>query len=146
MADSSSNPWYTRFVVSIWIAGFFSFACIASEYYYMVMSFWRQSYHIMFMFFGWSIIMMCLVAALVSILYTYTTLNYGNYHWWWRAYFNGFMVGPYLFGLTYYFIYSYDVPMDWGSAFVFTIMTVVLCAGISLIAGAASFLGSFHFN
>jgi len=58
----------------------------------------------MYFFLGNSLLMLALVASLSSVLQTYTLLNNGFYHWWWRSFLLGACAGIYLF-LVSAFIY-----------------------------------------
>ena len=69
---------------------FFELVCI-------LLAAWLECYYDSFGFFLTILILMLVVGAEQAVLFTYYQLSNEDYHWWWRAFWNGGAVGIYIF-------------------------------------------------
>lgn len=119
--------------------------CVISEMYYIVTSVWRHHYYFMFGYLGLSLLIMGFVAWQISTVQTYWTLNAGNYNWWWRSFFVGYLVGAQIFFLLSwwgFFREAEDSILVWVS---YCIQASMMCVFVGLMAAAFSFAGSWYF-
>ena len=113
--------------------------------YYIVTSFWRHTYYFMYGYLGLSLLIMGFVAWQISTVQTYWTLNAGNYNWWWRSFFVGYLVGFHLLALLSWFSFFKEDSDSLYVALNNCIQSLMACVFVGLMAGAFSFAGSWHF-
>jgi transmembrane 9 superfamily member 2/4 len=87
------------------------------------------------------------IVAQVSMVHTYLQLCGENYLWWWRSFSVGASSGGFLACLA---LMSHLVFASGGKLFAQTlaesVVLVVLCGVLSLVAGTVSVLASWKFN
>ena len=141
----SDQPCHARSWFTLLMGSMLTSLCVMSEMYYIVTSVWRHHYYFMYGYLGLSLLIMGFVSWQVSTVQTYWTLNAGNYNWWWRSFFVGYLVGAQLFFLLAwwgFFREDSDSVLVWLN---YCIQASMMCVYVGLMAATFSFAGSWYF-
>lgn len=102
----------------------------------------------MYAMFGYLFINMGLLVCIIivlSIVFTYLSLNSLNHEWWWRAFWVGGSGPVYMFFyLVYYMIYVLEMDMFAGEV-IYLIYSFNVCMFMSLMLGSISVASSWLF-
>ena len=88
---------------------------------------------------------MAIVAILVSIIQTYILLKHEIASWWWPSFMIGFATSFWMFCLAYSYYFFLGEGYGMGAFIIFSGEAAVICLMIGMMAGFASFIGSFFF-
>lgn len=136
---AKSAPFYTSPFLTVPVGSFLTFSAISTEIYYLLISIWREQFYFMFLYLMLSTLLMAIVAALVSIIQTYTLLRYENPHWWWPSYLIGFGAGIWTFLLSYEYYFLLGEGYGWAAFIIFSGEAALISLCIGMVAGFASF-------
>eukprot|EP00929_Paragymnodinium_shiwhaense_P054510 TRINITY_DN27325_c0_g1_i1.p1 TRINITY_DN27325_c0_g1~~TRINITY_DN27325_c0_g1_i1.p1 ORF type:complete len:626 (+),score=149.04 TRINITY_DN27325_c0_g1_i1:70-1878(+) len=139
-----SCKWYQSPVTQMFATGFLPFSAIYIELHYIFNSVWGPRiyslYGILLLAFG----MLLLVAATVTVLFTYFHLNAEDHRWWWRSFSTGAAVGCFFYAYCIYFYQQTGMKGFMQCSFFF-LYSLLVAYGLSLMLGAVSFYATYAF-
>lgn len=143
---SEQLPFYLRFPFNVLIAGILPFGAAFVQIYFIMCSFWaNDKFYYLFGFLFVVFFVVTAISAEISIVFTYFTLSYENYHWWWRSFFIGGSVAVYIpVFSTFYYLANMNVGNLLMLLQYFWYMALVSLF-VFLLNGTIGFLASFLF-
>jgi len=136
--------WYQSPVTQIFATGFLPFSAIYIELHYIFNSIWGPRiyslYGILLLAFG----MLLLVAATVTVLFTYFHLNAEDHRWWWRSFSSGGAVALFFYTYCIYFFLQTGMTGFLQCSFFF-LYSLLVAYGLALLLGAVSFYATYYF-
>ncbi|EMC98946.1 hypothetical protein BAUCODRAFT_65886 [Baudoinia panamericana UAMH 10762] len=141
------QPWYTRPLPSVALAGSIPFAILFIELLFVFKSLWQDKSGYYYLF-GYLAVITTI--TLVSVMQTtviavYILLCHENYHWWWRSFAVGASSGAWVFAYCgYYFVHHLRV-VGWGSGVLFFAYSALACLVYALLMGTVGFLTGYAF-
>ena len=90
------QPWYLETYNACLLGGLFCFASVGAEIAFVMQLVWTNSFTSFFVYLFFSICLMLVICAEVSMIFTYLSLVKGNHRWWWKAFLIPFSSGIYL--------------------------------------------------
>jgi transmembrane 9 superfamily protein 3 len=137
-----SRKWYLSVFTLVPACGLLPFGSIFIEMYFMFSSFWNYKFYYVYGFLLLVFIILTLVTICVTIVHTYTQLNFEDYRWQWPAFFSGGSVSVYVlcYSIYYYFAKTAMTGILQFS-FYFTYM-ISLSVGLFILCGTIGYFGS----
>jgi len=142
--DIPACVWYQSQSTQFVATGFLPFSAIYIELHYIFNSIWGPRiytlYGILLLAFG----MLLLVAATVTILFTYFHLNAEDHRWFWRAFSTGGAVAVFFYAYCIYFFFQTGMTGLLQCSFFF-LYSAFVAYGCALMIGAVSFYSTYYF-
>jgi transmembrane 9 superfamily protein 2/4 len=139
------QPWYRGGPSTVALSGILPVFFCYVELFYIMSSAWSQHYYETF---GFLLIVLWLVIVVVgeqAVLLTCNQLCHEDYHWWWRAFWNGGSVGIYVFLYSMLHFTGLEISSWWAIVFYFGYMGLVSLA-IFTMMGFVAVSSSLYFN
>merc|ERR1719395_106755 len=95
--------WYQSPVTQVFATGFLPFSAIYIELHYIFNSVWGPRVYSLYGILLLAFAMLLLVAATVTVLFTYFHLNAEGHRWWWRSFGSGGAVALFFYAYCFYF-------------------------------------------
>jgi transmembrane 9 superfamily protein 2/4 len=140
-----NQPWYRSGPSTVALSGILPVFFCYVELYYIMSSAWLQYYYVTF---GFLLIVLWMVIVVVgeqAVLLTYNQLCHEDYHWWWRAFWNGGSVGIYVFLYSMIYFTGLEINSVSSALFYFGYMGLVSLA-IFTMMGFVAVSSSLYFN
>lgn len=141
------QPWYTKSIYSILLAGLVPFAVIFIELLFVFRSIWQDKSGYYYVFGFLSVVsLVCLVTIIeVTIVATYIQLCAENYDWWWQSIFIGSGSAAWIFLYCAYFYWTKLHIQGFVSGLLFFSYSLLACAVYGLMTGTVGFLTAYVF-
>lgn len=141
------QPWYTRSIYSILLAGLIPFAVIFIELLFVFRSIWQDKSGYYYVFGFLSVVsLVCIVTVVeVTIVATYIQLCAENYHWWWQSIFIGSGSAVWIFMYCVWFYWTKLHIQGFISGMLFFSYSLLACAVYGLLTGTVGFLTAYAF-
>merc|ERR1719329_533998 len=136
--------WYQSPMTQLLASGFLPFSAIYIELHYIFNSIWGPRIYTLYGILLIASAMLLLVAATVTVLFTYFHLNAEDHRWMWRAFGTGFAVSFFFMAYCIYFFLQTGMTGFLQVSFFFVYSTLVAYA-LALILGAVSFYAAYYF-
>jgi hypothetical protein len=136
--------WYQSPMTQLLASGFLPFSAIYIELHYIFNSIWGPRIYTLYGILLLASAMLLLVAATVTVLFTYFHLNAEDHRWMWRAFGTGFAVSFFFMAYCIYFFLQTGMTGFLQVSFFFVYSTLVAYA-LALILGAVSFYAAYYF-
>jgi len=141
----TAKPIHQRIWVHITMCGILPFGSIFIEMYFVFTALWQYKYYYVFGFLLLVFLILIIVTLCVTVVSTYFLLNSEDYRWQWSSFLGGASVGIYIYAYgIYYFLRKTSMYGLLQVTYYFGYMGIA-CFGLSLMTGAAGFLGSYFF-
>lgn len=139
------KTYYFKLIALILLGGILPFFSIYVEIYYIFNSLWKYKFYYVYSFTLISFILLTISAACVSIVCTYTTLNFQDHHWHWMSFLSSGSLGIYFFLFSIYF-YTFKTQMTGLFQFLYYLTSVTLTSiYLSLLSGSIGYSASHIF-
>lgn len=139
-----SCRWYQSPVTQFCASGFLPFSAIYIELHYIFNSVWGPRIYSLYGILLLAIGMLLLVAATVTVLFTYFHLNAEDHRWWWRSFGSGGAVAIFFYAYCMYFFLQTGMSGFMQIAFFF-LYSLLVGYGIALLLGSVCFHASYYF-
>merc|ERR1711862_134684 len=139
-----SCRWYQAPLTQVFATGFLPFSAIYIELHYIFNSVWGPRIYTLYGILLIAFAMLLLVAATVTVLFTYFHLNAEDHRWWWRSFGTGFAVSLFFFVYCIYFFLQTGMTGFLQVSFFF-VYSALVAYGLALILGAVSFYAAYYF-
>eukprot|EP01083_Nonionella_stella_P018681 51954_1 len=138
-------PIYTSRASMMMIAGFLPFTAIYVELHYIFTSMWGHQIYTMFNVLFCAFVLLVIVTSAITVSLLYFQLSREDHRWWWSTFFNGGMIGFFLYAYSFYF-YFFTSGMSGflQASFYFGYMAIISFAAF-LMLGSAGFSVSLIF-
>lgn len=136
--------WYQSPVTQIFATGFLPFSAIYIELHYIFNSIWGPRIYSLYGILLLAFAMLLLVAATVTVLFTYFHLNAEDHRWWWRSFSSGGAVAIFFYTYCIYFFLQTGMTGFLQCAFFF-LYSLLVAYGLALLLGAVSFYSTYYF-
>lgn len=142
-----AQPWYTRNIYIVLLAGLVPFAVIFVEILFVFRSIWQDKSGYYYVFGFLSVVSLVNIVAVieVTIVATYVLLSAENYHWWWQSIFIGSGSGIWIFVYCVYFYFTKLHITGFVSGLLFFSYSLLACTVYGLLTGTVGFLTTFLF-
>jgi transmembrane 9 superfamily protein 2/4 len=141
------QPWYTRPLQSILLAGLIPFAVIFIELLFVFQSMWqdKSGFYYVFGFLSVVSIILILTIAEVTVVTIYINLCNENYQWWWHSFLVGGASAIWVFVYcVWYYFFKLHVQ-GWVSGMLFFAYSSMVCVVYGLACGTVGFLTAYAF-
>jgi len=125
-------------------SGFLPFSAIYIELHYIFNSIWGPRIYTLYGILLFAFALLLLVAATVTVLFTYFHLNAEDHRWWWRSMGTGCAVSFFFMAYCVYFFLQTGMTGFLQVSFFFVYSALVAYA-LALILGAVSFYAAYYF-
>ncbi|MCJ1273070.1 hypothetical protein MMC21_000859 [Puttea exsequens] len=141
------QPWYTKRIYSVLLAGLIPFAVIFIEVLFVFRSIWQDKSGYYYAFGFLSVVsLVCLVTIVeVTIVATYIQLCAENYNWWWQSVFIGSGSAFWVFLYCIWFYWTGLHIQGFISGLLFFSYSLLACAVYGLMTGSVGFLTAYLF-
>jgi hypothetical protein len=136
--------WYQSPVTQVFATGFLPFSAIYIELHYIFNSIWGPRIYSLYGILLLAFAMLLLVAATVTVLFTYFHLNAEDHRWWWRSFGSGGAVALFFYTYCIYFFLQTGMSGFMQCSFFFLYSALVAYA-LALLLGSASFYATYYF-
>jgi hypothetical protein len=139
-----SCRWYQSPVTQVFATGFLPFSAIYIELHYIFNSVWGSRIYSLYGILLLAFAMLLLVAATVTVLFTYFHLNAEDHRWWWRSFGSGGAVALFFYTYCIYFFLQTGMSGFMQCAFFF-LYSLVVAYALALLLGSVSFYATYYF-
>lgn len=140
-----SAPFWRSWPVQLCLAGFLPFSAISVEMHFIFSAVWGHKVYTMFGILLIAFFLLTIVTACIVVGLAYFQLACEDYHWWWRSFISGGMVGVFLFAYALYFYHKHtDMTGMLQASFFFAYMGLT-AASLFLMFGSIGFSAAFAF-
>merc|ERR1711862_238058 len=139
-----SCRWYQAPLTQVFATGFLPFSAIYIELHYIFNSVWGPRIYSLYGILLLAFMMLLLVAATVTVLFTYFHLNAEDHRWWWRSFGSGCAVAMFFYTYCFYFFLQTGMSGFMQCAFFF-LYSLVVAYGLALLLGSVSFYATYYF-
>jgi len=136
--------WYQSHWMQLLVSGFLPFSAIYIELHYIFNSIWGPRIYTLYGILLLAFVMLLLVAATVTVLFTYFHLNAEDHRWWWRSFGSGVSVAVFFYAYCIYFFLQTGMTGFLQCAFFF-LYSLLVAYGLALMMGSVSFYATYHF-
>merc|ERR1719359_290551 len=136
--------WYQSPITQVFATGFLPFSAIYIELHYIFNSVWGPRIYSLYGILLLAFAMLLLVAATVTVLFTYFHLNAEDHRWWWRSFGSGGAVALFFYTYCIYFFLQTGMSGFMQCSFFFLYSALVAYA-LALLLGAVSFYATYYF-
>jgi len=106
---------------------------------------WGHKVYTLFGILAIAFALLTLVCGMIVVGLTYFQLASEDYHWWWRSFLSGGMVGAFLFAYAVFFYHGHTDMTGVLQGSVFFAYMAVAGLAFSLMFGAVGFSAAFVF-
>lgn len=141
------QPWYTKFIYSVLLAGLVPFAVIFIELLFVFQSLWQDKSGYYYVFGFLSVVsLVCLVTVIeITIVFTYIQLCAENYNWWWQSVLIGSGSAFWVFMYCVWFYWTRLHMKGFISGLLFFSYSFLACTVYGLLTGTVGFLTAYTF-
>lgn len=139
-----SCHWYQSSTCQMLAAGFLPFSAIYIELHYVFNSVWGPKLYTFYGILLLASLLVFLVAAAVTVLFTYLHLNVEDHRWWWRSFISGGSVSAFFYVYCCYYYIQTSMTGLLQVSFYF-LYSLIIAYAIFLMLGTASFLATYYF-
>ncbi|KAF2246488.1 multispanning membrane protein [Trematosphaeria pertusa] len=142
-----AQPWFTKDVQAILLAGFVPFAVVFIELMFVFKSLWvdKSGYYYVFGFMAVVSVILLVTVIEVTVMATYIQLCSENYHWWWQSFLIGGSSALWIYAyLAWYFFARLHIT-GFVSSLLFFAYGGLACAVYGLLTGTVGFLSAYAF-
>lgn len=141
------QPWYTKFIYSILLAGLVPFAVIFIELLFVFQSLWQDKSGYYYVFGFLSVVsLVCLVTVIeITIVFTYIQLCAENYNWWWQSVLIGSGSAFWVFMYCVWFYWTRLHMKGFVSGLLFFSYSFLACTVYGLLTGTVGFITAYTF-
>eukprot|EP01065_Artemidia_motanka_P013945 TRINITY_DN17896_c0_g1_i1.p1 TRINITY_DN17896_c0_g1~~TRINITY_DN17896_c0_g1_i1.p1 ORF type:complete len:570 (+),score=198.44 TRINITY_DN17896_c0_g1_i1:115-1824(+) len=119
--------------------GILPFGSILIELYFVFTSFWNYKFYYVYGFMLLVYLILIVVTACVSVVFTYVLLNAEDYRWQWSSFALGASTAGYIFlYATYFFFFKTKMTGLFMTAFYFGYMAL-FCFGFAILCGTIAY-------
>merc|ERR1711957_375127 len=136
--------WYQSPITQMFASGFLPFSAIYIELHYIFNSVWGPRVYSLYGILLLAFAMLLLVAATVTVLFTYFHLNAEDHRWWWRSLSSGLAVAGFFYLYCIYFFLQTGMTGFLQCAFFF-LYSLFVAYGLALMLGSVSFCATWYF-
>ncbi|KAL1620952.1 hypothetical protein SLS54_005884 [Diplodia seriata] len=141
------QPWYTKSIQFVLLAGLLPFAVIFIELLFVFKSVWqdKSGYYYVFGFLAAVCLILFITVIEVTIIATYNQLCSENYNWWWQSFFVGGGSALWVFlACTWYYFFKLRIT-GFVSGMLFFSYSFLACLVYGLLTGTIGFLAAYAF-
>merc|ERR1712050_220408 len=142
--DVPECRWYQSMTTQMFATGFLPFSAIYIELHYIFNSVWGSRIYSLYGILLLAFAMLLLVAATVTVLFTYFHLNAEDHQWWWRSFSSGGAVALFFYTYCIYFFLQSNMSGFMQCAFFF-LYSLLVAYALALLLGSVSFYATFYF-
>ena len=141
------QPWYTKSIYSVLIAGLIPFAVIFIELLFVFRSIWqdKSGYYYVFGFLSVVSFVNIVTVIEVTIVATYVQLCSENYHWWWQSIFTGAGSAVWIYMYCVWFYWTKSHISGFTSGLLFFCYCGMACVVYGLLMGTVGFMTAYTF-
>ena len=141
------QPWYTKSIYSVLLAGLIPFAVIFIELLFVFRSIWQDKSGYYYVFGFLSVVSFVNIVAVieVTVVATYIQLCSENYHWWWQSIFTGAGSAAWIYMYCVWFYWTKLHISGFISSLLFFCYCGLACAVYGLLMGTVGFLTAYIF-
>jgi len=136
--------WYQSPMTQMFATGFLPFSAIYIELHYIFNSVWGPRIYTLYGILLIAFIMLLLVGATVTVLFTYFHLNAEDHRWWWRSLGSGGAVALFFYAYCFYFFFQTGMSGFLQCSFFF-LYSLLVAYGMALLLGSVSFHATMSF-
>mmetsp|Transcript_43813 Transcript_43813/g.80000 ORF Transcript_43813/g.80000 Transcript_43813/m.80000 type:complete len:599 (+) Transcript_43813:81-1877(+) len=136
--------WYQSPATQVLATGFLPFSAIYIELHYIFNSVWGPRIYTLYGILLLAFAMLLLVAATVTVLFTYFHLNAEDHRWWWRSFGSGGAVALFFYAYCIYFFLQTGMTGFLQCSFFF-LYSLLIAYSFALMLGAVSFYVTMYF-
>jgi len=136
--------WYQSPITQVFATGFLPFSAIYIELHYIFNSIWGPRIYSLYGILLLAFAMLLLVAATVTVLFTYFHLNAEDHRWWGRSFGSGGAVALFFYAYCVYFFLQTGMTGFLQCAFFF-LYSLLVAYGLALMLGSVSFYATYYF-
>ncbi|GAX11113.1 hypothetical protein FisN_9Hh204 [Fistulifera solaris] len=140
------SPWYSTPPLSYFLGGILPFGSVCIELFFIMSALWLHQIYYVMGFLLTVLIVLAATCAEVTIVMTYLQLCAEDHRWWWKSFANCASAGVYLFGYSFWFLWTRLELEGFLPRLVYIsyMGMISLCFGIC--CGSLGFLCAFYFN
>ncbi|KAF4652997.1 hypothetical protein FOZ61_009271 [Perkinsus olseni] len=139
-----SCRWYQSSTCQMVAGGFLPFSAIYIELHYVFSSVWGPKLYTLYGILLLACLLVFLVAAAVTVLFTYFQLNVEDHRWWWRSFISGGSVSAFFYAYCFYYYFQTSMTGLLQLSFYF-LYSLIVAYAIFLMLGTASFIATYYF-
>ncbi|KAL9632682.1 MAG: hypothetical protein Q9164_005166 [Protoblastenia rupestris] len=141
------QPWYTKSIYSVLLAGLIPFAVIFIELLFVFRSIWqdKSGYYYVFGFLSVVSFVNIVTVIEVTIVATYIQLCAENYHWWWQSIFTGAGSAVWIYMYCVWFYWTKLHISGFVSGLLFFCYCGMACAVYGMLMGTVGFMTAYTF-
>merc|ERR1711964_259489 len=133
-----SCRWYQAPLTQMFTSGFLPFSAIYIELHYIFNSIWGPRIYTLYGILLIAFLMLLLVSATVTVLFTYFHLNAEDHQWWWRSFYSGGAVAVFFYAYCFYFFFQTGMSGFMQCSFFF-LYSLLVAYGMGLMLGSVGF-------
>nr|GME15631.1 transmembrane 9 superfamily member 12 [Ipomoea batatas] len=138
-------PKYHSWLLVI-VGGSIAFSTIFVDLFFILSAIWLRRFYYAYGFLLIGVVLLVVVCAQVSVVFTYMRLRAEDWKWWWKAFFASGSAGFFVFAYcANYLIFDLNGLSGLSSAMIYLGYSLLISMAVMLSTGAIGFLTALYF-